>query len=213
MMPDEQVGGVISVDKEAFQVVFSVGHSNHPLSVFLNLLKKNDIQVIVDVRSHPYSKYSPHFASPSLKEALVRSGIRYVYMGDVLGGHPDGEEFYDAEGHVLYSRVAASPVFLAGIDRLERGIQEYRVAVMCSEESPLECHRRLLIGRVLAGRGIRMMHVRGSGILQAEDELVSQETPEFAQGQLTFFNEQEEDTWRSSRSVSPGNRRPSFSEP
>src|SRR5207244_13278444 len=90
----------------------TIGHSNHPLDHFLRLGKDHRIEVVVDTRSQPYSKYSPHYDREPLRDALAAAGVKYVFMGRELGGRPDGAEFYDEEGHVLYGQVAESPVFL-----------------------------------------------------------------------------------------------------
>src|SRR5947209_11997942 len=91
--------------------LFTVGHSNHSLEAFLELLKKHTIQVLVDTRSYPYSRHVPHFNREELCEALRQRGIKYLFLGGELGGRPTGEEFYDEEGHVLYCRLAESPTF------------------------------------------------------------------------------------------------------
>src|SRR5215467_10995764 len=129
--------------------IFTIGHSNHSTETFIKLLSEAAIQVLVDIRSYPVSKFASQFDAKQLKNDLVANGFKYVFMGAELGGRPKGEEFYDDDGHVIYSLVATTPLFLQGIYRLEKGIQNYRVAIMCSEENPLDCHRRLLIGRVL----------------------------------------------------------------
>src|SRR5205085_6180126 len=133
---------------------------------------------VADTRSQPYSKYSPQYDVTELKRALVENGFRYIYLGRELGGRPDGKEFYDADGHVLYARVAESPAFLEGIARLESGMRDFRVALLCSEENPAGCHRRLLIGRVLEKRGVVVDHILGDGRLQSEEELAAQEAVE-----------------------------------
>jgi uncharacterized protein (DUF488 family) len=184
--------------------VFSIGHSNHPLDAFLDLLRSHGIEVLVDVRSAPYSRYVPHFNPANLKASLKEAGFQYIYMGKELGGRPDGAEFYDAEGHVRYDRLAESPLFLAGLDRLIGGADRYRVAMMCSEENPTDCHRHLLITRVLAGRNIPVQHIRGDGRIETEAELAAAErSAEEAAGQLTLFDEQEVKAWRSIRPISP----------
>ncbi len=194
--------------------LFTIGHSNHPLEVFLDLLRRHGIQVLVDVRSQPYSKYTPHFNVPELKAAMPGEGIKYLFLGKELGGRPDGDQFYGDDGKVLYWRVAESPLFLEGLARLERGIQQYRVALMCGEEDPRECHRRLLIGRVLAERGIVVKHIRGDGSLQTEAELAEEENSKpREQPQLPLFDLPEEKPWTSTRSVSQKGRPPRSSEP
>ena len=184
----------------------TVGHSNHSLEAFLDLLKRHGIEVVVDVRSSPYCRYATHFNKEILQHELRARRLRYLFLGDVIGGRPDGDEFYDADGRVLYGRLAKSSQFKRGIQRLRDGIEKYRVALMCGEEDPTGCHRRLLIGRVLYGEGIRVLHIRGDGRLQSEEELTDEEEFRKTKGQKTLFEMEEPDEWKSIQSVSP--RRP-----
>ena len=186
---------------EAQRCLYTIGHSNHALDTFLGLLEAHAIQVLVDVRSQPYSKYTPHFGSRQLEAAVTAHEILYPYLGKELGGRPDGAEFYDADGYVRYDLVAESRVFLEGIARLEQGVQRYRVAVMCAEEDPAGCHRRLLIGRVLAARGTTVLHIRADGSLQREEEFGATDAPRRAGSQLTLFPDEEVREWKSIRSV------------
>jgi len=184
--------------------LFSIGHSNHPMEAFLDLLKQHRIEVLVDARSHPYSRFASHYQAGSLRNAVADVGIKYLFLGKELGGRPEGDEFYDAEGHVLYSRVAESPLFLEGIRRLEAGVSRYRVALLCSEEDPSGCHRRLLVGRVLATRGILLDHIRGDGRVQTEAQLQAEEEQHRTKGQAELFEEPyQEKAWRSTQSVLP----------
>jgi uncharacterized protein (DUF488 family) len=185
---------------ETGPVVYTVGHSNHDIEVFTGLVKDNGIESLVDVRSSPYSKYSAHFNKDKLEAYLGRQGIKYEYMGDRLGGMPSDESFYDGSGHVLYSRIAESEEFKEGVARLLEKIAQSRVALMCGEENPDECHRRLLIGRVLFERGVKVAHIRGDGRVQTEDELRREE--ENQNRQLSLFGDEGEDEWKSTRSVS-----------
>jgi len=176
-------------------MLLSVGHSNKTIDHFVDLLRAQAVEFVIDVRSHPYSRFAPHFNRESLKETLEGAEIRYGFLGRELGGRPEGEEYYDDEGHVLYGRVAQTPLFLAGIERLERCLEQFRLAIMCSEEDPTDCHRRLLVTRVLDERGIRVVHLRGDGTLQPESALGG-----LVQGDI--FNGFEEKAWRSTRSAS-----------
>lgn len=190
--------------------IYTIGHSNVPLAEFLARLDRHAIDVVADVRSRPFARYATHFDAAPLKAAIEAAGRRYLFLGRELGGRPEGGAFYDAEGHVRYDRVAATPFFRAGIDRLERGITRYRVALMCSEGDPAACHRHLLIGRVLADRGIVVRHVGPDGeILREPDRAEAGATA----GQMTLFDDREVTPWRSIRSVSPRNRPPSSSRP
>lgn len=195
-------------------MIYSIGHSNHPLQHFIDLLREHDITVLVDIRSVPSSRYSPHFSQGNLARALTRAGVEYVFMGRELGGRPQGAEFYDAAGRVLYARVARLALFQAGVQRLVDSFAQKRTAVMCSEEDPAECHRHLLLGRVLAEQGQPLLHIRADGRIEtavAEPRLGRKREPPASQ--LSFLEDREERTWKSSRSVLPKDPRRSSSEP
>src|SRR5262245_20434636 len=105
--------------------VFTIGHSNHPIDRFLDLLKRNSVEVVADVRSHPHSRYSPQFNRLALEEALRAVGVRYVYLGRELGGRPANAAFYDEQGHVLFDQLTQSSEFQAGIERLQKGLADF----------------------------------------------------------------------------------------
>ena len=175
--------------------VLTIGHSNHQVEHFLDLLKSHAVQVVADTRSYPYSEYATQFDQKPLKMALEADGIRYVFLGRELGGRPDGDEFYDDQGHVLYDRVAETELFQEGVARLEKGIREYKVAMLCAEENPAACHRRLLVGRVLLDRGIQVDHIRGDGRIQTEAEVAAETNP--TKDQLALFEKVEAEPWKS----------------
>jgi len=184
--------------------VFTVGHSNHSAERFFGLLTGYRIEVVVDTRSHPYSRHAPRFNARALEAVLSRDGIGYLFLGDALGGRPEGEEFYDGKGRVDYAMVGCSRPFIDGISRLEKEIQSRTVVLLCSEESPARCHRRLLVGRALEARGYSLLHIRGDGGVETEDEMNG--------GHPVLFPESEASPRKSTRSVSPRRRRPSSSE-
>jgi uncharacterized protein (DUF488 family) len=167
------------------------------------LLQRHGIEVLVDTRSHPYSGYAPHFNAHALEAALSRDGIGYLFLGGELGGRPQGGEFYDAKGRVDYALVERSRPFLDGISRLEKEIRTRTVALLCSEEDPGRCHRRLLVGRALEERGVTLLHIRGDGNVQTSGEADG--------GQPVLFPEKEASPRRSTRSVSRRRRRPGSS--
>ena len=175
--------------------VLTIGHSNHQVEHFLDLLKSHSVQVVADTRSYPYSEYATQFDQKPLKMALEANGIRYVFLGRELGGRPDGDEFYDDQGHVLYDRVAETELFQEGVSRIEKGIREYKVAMLCAEENPAACHRRLLVGRVLLNRGIQVDHIRGDGRIQTEAEVAAETNPN--KDQLALFEKVEAEPWKS----------------
>lgn len=189
--------------------LFSIGHSNQDTEALLSLLKEHGVEVVVDVRSSPHSGYASQFDREPLEAALNRAGLKYLFLGKELGGHPDDPACYDGDGHVVYERVAGSAPFLEGIRRLEKGVEKFRVAILCSEEDPARCHRRLLVSRVLASRGIAVDHLRSDGRVQTEQDLALEETG--GQGDL-FEGLEDGTTWRrSTQSVSRKRRPPSSS--
>ena len=184
--------------------MFTIGHSNHSAEKLVGLLKGQGIEILVDTRSRPYSRYAPRFNARALEATLSGDGIGYLFLGGELGGWPEGEEFYDAQGRVDYALLELSRPFLDGISKLKKEIQARALALLCSEEDPAGCHRRLLVGRALGERGIVVRHIRGDGSVQTEGE--------GSDVQPVLFTEAEVGTRKSIRSVSRRRRRPSSSE-
>ena len=158
---------------ESFYPVFTVGHSNHPPETFINLLLRHGIDEVADVRSAPYSRYTPHFNYEPLQQALDDIGIAYAYLGGELGGRPADRSCYDSDGRVLYDRVAETTQFDDGIRSVIRAADERRVALLCTEKEPLECHRTLLVARALAERGVPVAHILASGGLESHGDAMA----------------------------------------
>jgi len=145
--------------------IYTVGHSNVEFEKFLCLL--NGINVLVDVRSVPFSKYVPQFNIDSIKARLQDVGIEYVFMkdkrvGNVLGGRPKDDTCYN-NGDVIYERVVGKEWYKKGISTLVELASKKNVTVMCSEEDPYKCHRHHLIAQSLLKDGITVIHIRGNG--------------------------------------------------
>lgn len=189
----------MSPDSTQAKRILTVGHSNHSWSHFLELLRRNFVEVIAEVRSYPFSSYSPQFDREAMKAALAKAEIKYVDLGKELGGRPDGAEFYDEDGHVRYDKVAGTDFFQAGLRRVEEGAARYAVALLCSEEDPAVCHRAVLVGRVLCERGYQVEHIRGDGTRQPDHEVFSSA----ASPQASLFDHAKEPAWKSIPSVLP----------
>jgi uncharacterized protein (DUF488 family) len=194
-------------------IAYTVGHSTHSYEELSDALKNNEIEVLVDIRSAPYSSYTPQFDRELLKQSLQQSGIKYIFLGAELGGRPDNEDYYDSQGRVVYGRMVSDAEFISGLDRLERGIAEFRVAVMCGEEDPAHCHRRLLVGRVLIERGHTLIHIRSEGRTQTEEQVAAESGKELIHTQPALFAEIDEDRWRSTVSVLQKSAQRSSSKP
>lgn len=155
--------------------VYSVGHSTLPYEQFLNLLQRAGVTAIADVRSEPYSRNFPQFNQNEIRTKLKSDDIAYVFLGKELGGRPKDQTFF-CNGIADYEKMAAAPTFEQGLQRVIEGAQRYRIALMCSEQNPLDCHRCLLVGRALKTRGIPVTHILPSGQTRSqasiEDELL-----------------------------------------
>ena len=101
--------------------ILTVGHSNIPFGTFADNLRKNGVGLIVDVRSHPRSRYTVQFNASEIERSLRDGGMGYEYMGEELGGRPQSDAFYDEAGYVRYDALADSDLFLRGITHL-RGV-------------------------------------------------------------------------------------------
>jgi len=184
--------------------VYTAGFSNLPQRSFLSNLHSHGIQVLVDVRSKPYASYTPHFNKDQIEAAATASGLRYLYLGQELGGMPDNPGFYDDEGYVLYDRIAATEGFQVGIKRLLDGLNKgYSLALTCGEDNPRGCHRRLLLGKVLREQGVAVAHILSNGTLISEAELLDEERK--VPRQLSLFGgvKEEERAWKSRQMLLP----------
>lgn len=144
--------------------LFTIGHSNHSIEKFLNILSMHSIEAVCDVRSSPYSSYNQHFNREILEKTLKNNDIAYVYLGDALGPSSD-DPACCIDGKVQYSLLAKTEIFQNGIDRLRKGLEKYRIAMMCSEKDPVNCHRMILVCRNLP-EGIQVKHIMEDGTIE-----------------------------------------------
>jgi uncharacterized protein (DUF488 family) len=150
--------------------VLTIGHSAHSWEHFVALLRSARVTAVADVRSSPYSRRNPHFNRDALSEQLRSDGFSYVFLGKELGGRPSEPRFY-CKGVADYEKMAQTTEFSKGLDRIVEGTKKYRVALMCSERDPLDCHRCLLVGRALAQRGVRVSHILDLGKVVSHAEI------------------------------------------
>lgn len=200
---DLHTGMISSMDTDRL-TMFTVGHSTHSPEVFLGLLTPHDVDIVVDVRSRPSSAYNPQFNRAVFSSWLAPAQVRYVWMGDELGGKPSDSRFYDDEGHVRYDLIADDPLFRAGVRRLLGVAAKCRVAIVCSEEDPSECHRFLLVARVLTQHhDVTCLHIRGDGSILTSDQVPSYDAwnvPVWAQQSL-LGSSVPSSSWRSAHRV------------
>jgi uncharacterized protein (DUF488 family) len=156
---------------EKCNLIFTIGHSTASAQQLLSLLRKNNIQLLTDVRSTPYSKHTPQANREAIRREAQRSGIDYVFMGDYLGGKPEDIPVYDELGNFDYSQLAATDRFTEGMKRLMDAASRYRVCLLCAEEDPSHCHRGMLISRELVKNGIEVRHIRHNGKVELQEDI------------------------------------------
>jgi len=165
--------------------ILSIGYSNRPWEEFEKLLTTYQIQYLIDVRSRPYSKYNPDFNRDSLELHFKSHRVRYVFMGDQLGGLPEDPLCF-TDGKVDYDKCKIKESFIAGINRLVTAYEkDLQVVLMCSEGKPQDCHRTKLLGEMLRDRNIEMQHIDENGQLMSQTEVLSK----IDKGQPPLFEE------------------------
>lgn len=178
--------------------LLTIGHSNHPIDRFLELLRIHDVTAVADIRSVPYSASQPQFNREILATLLDKHGIAYVFLGEELGVNaPDHS--CRVGGRVDFTRVAQSEVFLQGVQRLQDGMERFRVAVTCSEGEPLNCHRSVLLARYFTALGVPVQHILPNSRLEAHEQTLERmlQAHELAEADLFRTRQQAiEDAYR-----------------
>ncbi len=169
-----------SMESEA---VYTLGYGTRALEEVIRLFTRYGVSYVIDVRSSPYSRFKPEFSQEPLARRLEDCGIRYVFMGDLLGGRPV-EPYCYRDGKVDYDRVKETAAFCKGIERVSNAwSQHLQVCLLCSEGRPEECHRSKLIGDVLEDKGIPVRHIALDGALCSQNEVIHRLTG----AQQSFF--------------------------
>ncbi len=150
--------------------LFTIGHSNLDIKDFLSLLSKHNVTALADVRSSPYSRYVSQFNKENLKNSLLNSGIKYVFLGQELGARPKDRSCY-VDGKALYQNIAKTTLFSQGIERLSKGSKTYNIALMCAEKDPITCHRAVLICQHLKVLPLDINHILQDGSLESHQNL------------------------------------------
>jgi uncharacterized protein (DUF488 family) len=181
----EQQRAAMPADPGSRHSLFTIGYGARTLAEFMALLKANHIEYLIDVRTAPYSKFKPEFSKDLLQYHVERIGIHYLFMGDALGGQPKDPACH-TDGKVDYDKVRAQPWFQKGIERLRKAFEQpHRVALMCSEGRPEQCHRSKLIGEALTAAGIPVCHIDEDGGLLTQAQVINRLT----KGQMDLFGQ------------------------
>ncbi|WEV27001.1 DUF488 domain-containing protein [Streptomyces sp. 71268] len=146
--------------------MLTIGHSNHEFPTLIELLRQNEVTAVADVRSAPASRFAPQFNRVPLERGLHEAGIKYVFLGKELGARTTDTTCY-VDGQVQYGRLAQTPTFISGIERVTKGVQTQRIAMLCAEGEPLDCHRTVLVSQVLTENGLSIGHIHGDGHVES----------------------------------------------
>jgi uncharacterized protein (DUF488 family) len=152
--------------------ILTIGYGNQSVATVIDRLVNENIQYLIDVRSMPYSKYKPDFSRESLSIDLSRNNIKYLFMGDTLGGRPKDVGCY-TQGKVDYEKVRSKDFFIRGMERLKKAYsQNLSICLFCSEGHPGHCHRSKLIAAALSDEGIEVNHITSDGSIMSQDEVI-----------------------------------------
>ena len=149
--------------------LYTIGHSNHQLTDFRNLLLKYGIDCIVDVRSIPASKYSPQFNKETLQGFLRSYDMDYQFFGYEFGARRN-DSFNDS-GFVDFELTVQTALFQEGVHKLTPLLEKKNIALMCSEADPLECHRFSLVGRYYHEEGLDVNHILKDATISSHETL------------------------------------------
>lgn len=153
--------------------ILTIGYGGREIGAFLGLLKAFGIELLLDVRSYPVSRFQLDYRKNILKHHLEAAGLSYLYLGKALGGRREEASCY-VEGRIDYERVRRLPTFQEGIAVLDRlRAQGRTLALMCAEKMPERCHRTLLIGETLSAMGVPVSHIDETGTALAHAEVMA----------------------------------------
>ena len=158
--------------------LYTIGHSNHPIERFIELLRRHGVGFVADVRSVPASRHHPQFNRRALAKSLEAAGIEYLFLGAELGARRKEPEAY-RDGAVAYELIARLPVFQAGLAQLRKLLASERsIALLCAEKEPAHCHRALLVSRELHGElPARILHILADGSVESHETLEQRLAP------------------------------------
>lgn len=166
-------------DEEEVRLL-TLGHSRHPLERFCGLLKARSIQIVVDVRSQPYSRQARHFNKSELQESLAARGVNYLFLGKVLGGRPTDRSLFDSAGALDHAAIRRHEDYQRGLERVLDLCRRARVLLLCAEEDPARCHRHTLLAPDFEARKQAIWHMRGNGKLESDQAVRRRREPQIS---------------------------------
>lgn len=172
--------------------IYTMGHSNYSMERFIEMLRKYEIDVVVDIRGTPYSKYNTQYNKEALSNSLKESGFKYIYMGREFAAQRDNKIIYTWEGYSDFEKVINEPSFIEGVERLKKGLAKgYNIVLLGAKQDPVNCHRFALVGRELYKRGFNVRHIEDdlsiSSQLELEERMLDKYYPQEEQITMDFL--------------------------
>jgi uncharacterized protein (DUF488 family) len=174
----------------SMRTIYTIGHSSHPYVEFLRLLTDAGVTAVADVRSSPFSRHQPQFNRDELRKKLRSDKVAYSFLGDELGGRPKNDGLF-CDGIADYDKMARTTEFERGLQRVIKGSSDFKIALMCSEHDPLDCHRCLLVGRALSERGFGIDHILLNGSQKSQNDIEAELLRALKQPKPDFFPEEQ----------------------
>lgn len=154
------------------RILYTIGHSQHDVEYFIDMLRKYDINYVLDVRSTPYSQFAENYNRENIRAILKKAGIEYSFMGSYFGARPENRTLYSKDGYLDFEKARNSVKFQNGVNNVIKGIGEgNNITLMCTEKDPIECHRAIMVARTFFERGVDVQHILADSSLQSHDVL------------------------------------------
>lgn len=155
--------------------IYAIGHSNYLFEKFVKMLKKYNIDCVVDIRGTPYSKYNTQYNKEVFETNLKKQGFIYIYMGLEFGVIRKNKVSYINEGYADFEKVVKEDIFLDGINRLKKGCNMgYKIALVGAMQEPIRCHRGMLLGRELNKVGFDVKYIMHDESLKTQSYIEEQ---------------------------------------
>lgn len=152
--------------------IYTLGHSNYPFNKFIEILKKYNINCVVDIRAIPYSKYNTQYNKEFFQTNLKKLGYTYIYMADEFGAKRKIRVSYNNEGYADFAKVILEDDFNKGIERLKIGCDKsYKIVLLGAMQEPIRCPRAILVGKELVKEGFDVKHIMHEGNLNTQKDL------------------------------------------
>ena len=152
--------------------IYAIGHSNYPFEKLIDMIRKYNINCVVDIRQTPYSKYNVQYNKEALSYNLKKEGFIYIYMGKEFGATRQSKESYTERGYADFEKAVKEDIFKEGVERLKKGCSMgYKIVLLGAMQEPIRCHRSIMVGRQLSKEGFDVKYIMDEGHIETQDDI------------------------------------------